>query len=66
MNWFQEAYNVVPHSWMIKLLELVGPAKNIVKLLKETMKDWKINLICSNIDLGAVKINRGTFQGGSL
>ena len=66
MNWFQEAHNVVPHSWMIKSLELVGPAKNIVNLLKETMKDWKINLICSNIDLGAVKINRRTFQGGSL
>ena len=30
------------------------------------MKSWKTNLIGSNADLGAVKINRGIFQGGSL
>ena len=30
------------------------------------MKSWKTNLIGSNTDLGAVKINRGIFQGGSL
>ena len=51
---------------MIKSLELVGGAKNIVNLLKGTMKNWKINLICSNADLGPVKINRGIFQGDSL
>ena len=30
------------------------------------MKNWKTNLICSNTDLGAVKINRGIFQGDSM
>ena len=30
------------------------------------MKNWKTNLICSNTDLGAVKINRGIFQGDSI
>ena len=30
------------------------------------MKNWKTNLICSNKDLGAMKINRGIFQGDSL
>ena len=40
-------------------------AKNIVNLLKETMKNWKTNLIYSNTDLGAVKRNRGIFQGDS-
>ena len=47
-------------------LELVGAAKNIVNLLKETMKNWKANLICSNTDIGGLKINRGIFQGDSL
>ena len=67
MAWidFRKACDMVPHSWMIKSLELVGAAKNIVNLLKETMKKRKTNLICSNTDLGAVKINRGIFPGDS-
>ena len=40
MTWidFRKVYNMVPCSWMIASLELVGAAKNIVNLLKETMK----------------------------
>ena len=63
---FRKPYDMVPHSWMIKSLELVGAAKSIVNLEKGTMKNWKTNPICSNADLGAVKINRGIFQGHSL
>ena len=51
---------------MIKSLQLEGAAKNIVNLPKETMKNWKTNLSCSNINLGAVKINCGIFQSDSL
>ena len=51
---------------MIKSLETVGAAKNIVNQLKEIMKNWKTNLICSNTDLGAIKINHQIFQGDSL
>ena len=68
MAWigFRKAYDMVPHSWMIRSLELVGAAKNTVNLLKETMKNWKTNLICSNTELRAMKINRGIFQRDSL
>ena len=68
MAWigFRKAYDMVPHSWMIRSLELVGAAKNTVNLLKETMKNWKTNLICSNTELRAMKINRGIFLGDSL
>ena len=43
MAWiyFRKAYGMVPHSWMINSLELVGTTKNIVNLLKETMKTGK-------------------------
>ena len=54
------------HSWIIKSLELVGAAKNIVNPLKETMKNWKANLICRNTDLGSMNINCGIFEGDSL
>ena len=68
MTWiyFRKAYDMMHHSWMIKSLELVGAPKNIVNLLKETMENWKTNLICSNTDPGAVKINCEIFQGDSL
>ena len=46
---------VLHNSWMIKSVELAGAAKNSANLLKETMENWKTNLICSNADLGAVK-----------
>ena len=43
MTWidFRKVYNMVPCSWMIASLELVGAAKNIVNLLKETGKIGK-------------------------
>ena len=57
MTWidFRKVYNMVPYSWVIKSLKLVGAGKNIINLLKENMKNWKTNLICSNTDLVAVK-----------
>ena len=42
---------------MKKSPELIGAAENIVNLLKDTMENWKTNLICNNTDLGTVKIN---------
>ena len=43
MAWvdFRKTYDMVPHSWMIISLELVVAVKNIVNLLKETMKYWE-------------------------
>ena len=46
---------MVPYSWMMKSLKLVGAGKNIINLLKENLKNWKTNLICSITDLGALK-----------
>ena len=67
MAWidFSKVYDMVPHSWTIKSLELVETTKNIVNLLKETMKNWKTKLDCSNTVIGALKINRGIFPGDS-
>ena len=64
--YFRISYYILRYPWMIKLLEMLEAANNIVHLLKEAMKNWNTNLSCSNTDLGAVKINRGTFQGDPL
>ena len=31
---FRKAYDMVPHSWILKTLELAGTARNIIELLK--------------------------------
>ena len=36
---FRKAYEMVPQSWMIKSLELIGAAINIVSSLKEAMEN---------------------------
>ena len=68
MSWidFRKAYDMVPHSWMLKSLELIGAPRNVIVLLKNSMKDWKTNLFSGKSPLGAVNINRGNFQGDSL
>ena len=68
MAWidFRKAFDMVPHSWMLKSLDLIGAPRNVIELLKNSMKDWKTNLFSGESPLGAVNINRGIFQGDSL
>ena len=68
MAWigFRKAYDVVPPLWMIKPTELVVAAKKIANLHKETITNWKTNLICSNTDLEKMNLNHEIFQGDSL
>ena len=46
MDWvdFREAYEMVSHAWMIRGLQLVAPALNVIALTKSTMIDWKIGI----------------------
>ena len=68
MAWidFRKAYDMVPHSWILKTLELVGRARTIVELLKRSMKSWRTVLFSGKNRLGKVNIRRGIFQGDSL
>ena len=63
MAWvdFRKAYDMVPHAWIIKALELIGAAPNVIALLTSTMIDWKTELISGDINRGEVNINRGIF-----
>ena len=63
---FQKAYNMVPHSWILKTLELVGTARNIRELLRRGMQNWRTVLFSRKKKLGRVNIRRGIFQGDSL
>ena len=68
MAWidYRKAYDLVPHSWILECLDICGIAENIIKFVKESMKDWKLLLTSNGTDLCEVDVNRGIFQGDSL
>ena len=68
MAWidYKKAYDMVPHSWVLKCLEMVGAAKNIVSIISSNMLNWKTVLTSGGTVLGQVDIKRGIFQGDSL
>ena len=45
---------------------MVGVSEQIKPFLSESMKAWRVDLICNNQSLGRVDIKRGIFQGDSL
>ena len=46
MAWvdYMKAYDMVPHSWIITAMRMVGLADNIIGLIKQSMNRWKTNL----------------------
>ena len=68
MAWidYRKAYDMVPHSWILKCLEMVRGAKNMITIISNSMMNWKTVLTSGGTDLGQVDIRRGIFQGDSL
>ena len=63
---YKKAYDMVPHSRILKSLQLVGAADNIMNVLERGMAKWKVQLNAGYEVLGDVNIKRGIFQGYSL
>ena len=68
MGWidYRKAFEMVPHSWILECLHILGVNHTLVSFLEKTMKDWRVELTCGNQHLGEVKIKRGIFQGDAL
>ena len=68
MAWvdYKEAYDMVPHSWIIVTLGMIGLVDNIIGLIKQSMNKWKTNLYVDGKLLGSVPIRRGIFHGDSF
>ena len=66
LSGLQESLDMVPHSWIIATMGMVGLADNIIGLITQSMNKWKTNLYADGKLLGSVPIRRGTFQGDSL
>ena len=62
---YKKAYDMVPYSWIIECLDLIGVADNVKSLLVNSMEKWKIMLYSRNSELYEVEIKPGIFQGDS-
>ena len=56
---------MIPHSWILKCLDIFKVADNIKRLMRQSMIGWENELTSGNEKLGSVKIKRGIFQGDS-
>ena len=68
MAWidYRKAYDFVPHSWILKCLDMLGFAGNVRGFSEKSMKKWKLLLTLNGSNLCKVHVNRGIFQGHSL
>ena len=68
MTWidYKKAYDMVPHSWIRKCLDLFGVAENIKTSLVNSIEKCRVILCAENSELGEVDIKRHIFQGDSL
>ena len=63
---YRKAYDMVPHSWIEKSMEMFGVAINMRRFISGNMKQWNTELMSGDQRLGNVRIRRGIFQGDSL
>jgi hypothetical protein len=68
MAWvdYKKAHDMVPHSWLLEAVDMVGVAGNVNSLLRNSMAKWKTELTANGDALGEVDIKREIFQGDSL
>ena len=72
MSWidYRKAYDSVPHSWILKTLQMYRFNEKLNKFLETSMRNWKTTMkLCYNdgcITTDQIKIKRGIFQGDSF
>ena len=59
-------YDLVPHSWVSKCMEMFGTAENMRTFLEKSMQQSRLSLMANSEDLGEFNVKMGIFQGVSL
>jgi len=67
---YQKIFDRMPHSWIIKSLELIGINNKVISFTKKVVTYWKAH-VCLHaenklIETEDIKIHCGIFQGDSL
>ena len=68
MAWidYRKAYDLIPHTWLLKCMNMFGATSNMISLLENSMNTWRTDLTSGESVFGEVRIKRGIFQGDSL
>ena len=63
---YMKVYDMVPHSWILEMVEVTGVAKNVLSMIRRNMSNWCTVFNSDRKNPGNVKIASGIFQGDSL
>ena len=72
MAWidYKKAFDSVPHTWILRCLELYKINGKLIQFLSNQMTTWKTDMTLAHnngeITIQDVRINRGIYQGDSL
>ena len=53
---YKKAFDMIPHSWILECLDIFKVAKNLTRLIQNSMKHWKVELTAGGEKLGEVNI----------
>ena len=67
---YKKAFDSVPHSWILKCLQMYKIHPLLITFIEESMSQWKTNMTLVHkegvLETGPIRIKRGIFQGDSL
>ena len=67
---YKKAFDSVPHSWILKCLQMYKIHPGLITFIEESMSQWKTNMTLDHeegvLETGPIRIKRGIFQGDSL
>ena len=67
---YKESFDSVPHSWILKCLQMYKIHPVLITFIEESMSQWKTNMTLVHKggvqETAPIRIKRGIFQGDSL
>ena len=67
---YKKAFDSVPHSWILKCLQMYRIHPVLITFIEESMSQWRTNMTLvykeGVLETGPIRIKRGIFQGDSL
>ena len=66
---YKKAFDSVPHTWIIKCMEIFKLSPKLIDFMKTSMKNWQTTMILNAetpIVTDPIKIKSGIFQGDSF
>ena len=67
---YQKAFDRLPHSWIIKSLELIGINNKVISFTKKVTSYWRTHMCLHTenklIETDGIKIHCAIFQADSL